>query len=71
MLRGFCLAPPGGVSDKILKCDKITELRKHENTDGTTDISDCVNSILDVAIHKPILSYILNKMLKWKFYIFP
>ena len=34
--------------DKILKCDEMTEGRKHENTDGTSDIGDYVNSSLDV-----------------------
>ena len=49
-LRGFCLAPPGGVRDKILKCDKKV-CRKHGitigKTDGTTDIGDYVDCIFD------------------------
>ena len=44
---GFCLPPSEGVGDKILKCDGITKTRKHENMDGTTDIGDYVNNILD------------------------
>ena len=31
-LRGFCLAPPWGVHDKILKCDKKCD----EKCDGNT-----------------------------------
>ena len=46
-LRGFCLAPPGGVCVKIPKCDEMTKWRNYENTEGTTDIGDYVNSILD------------------------
>ena len=29
------------------KCDETTKLRNYENTDGTSDIGDYVNSILD------------------------
>ena len=31
------------------KCDEITKSRKHGKTDGTSDIGDYVNSILDVT----------------------
>ena len=55
----ICLAPPGGVHDKILKCDEkcdeMTELRNYENTDGTTDIGDYVNIILDCSPSFPDL----------------
>ena len=41
--------------DKILKCDEITKLRNYENTEGTSDIGDYVNSSIDeyetFAIH--------------------
>ena len=37
--------------DEILKCEKkcdeMTKSRKHENTEGTSDIGDYANSILD------------------------
>ena len=51
-LRGFCLAPPGRRSgqNSEVRQKSVTNEQKHENTEGTSDIGDYVNSSLDYSL---------------------
>ena len=54
--------------DKILKCDEMTDKipdeNMDENTDGTLDIGDYANSILDFKI-----VYFCSSLFKPKYYL--